>query len=327
MKLTTEPKVLECLLAVNLDVNIWSARRKLSPDDFQHGDLPPEGLASLGSKKICDPKELRVFGMLKSRAVSLLNKHGIKFLGGYAIPAGRLPDVTHQLEIIAKDFFKAKNDFITRYDDTVTQWIKGNPGWESIIASSTVSADYVAKRIGFNWQTFKVVNPVAASADTKLSAGLTDEVAKLGGTLFDEVARSAQEAWKKSYLGKTEITRKALNPLKHIQEKLADLSFIEPRVVPVTALIDTALSKLPKRGALVGAQLLMLKGLVSLLSDTSALLTYAQEMLDGRNGNDVLDALIQSKATTKRKSKGKSKVALVTDAPPANPGLVSMGLW
>ena len=62
MKLNTAPKVLECLLAVNLDINIWSARRKLSPDAFAHGDLPPEGLASLGSKRICDPKELSIFG-------------------------------------------------------------------------------------------------------------------------------------------------------------------------------------------------------------------------------------------------------------------------
>ena len=45
----TEPTVLKSILAVD-DVNIWSARRKLQPGDFVHSELPPEKLASLGSK-------------------------------------------------------------------------------------------------------------------------------------------------------------------------------------------------------------------------------------------------------------------------------------
>ena len=301
MKLKTTPKVLECLLIVTLDFSIWSARKRLSPDDFSHGDLPPEGLASLGSKRICDPSELKIFGTLKSRAVSLLNKHGVRFLGGWAVPEGRAADIIHQLDIIAKDFFNAKNDFISRYDQTVTQWIKDNPGWESIIQSSTVSADYVSKRIDFSWQIFKVVNPSVANGP-EIRRGLNTEVAKLGGTLFDEVAKQAQDTWKKSYLGKTEITRKALSPLKCIQAKLADLSFIEPKVVPVAAMIDTALAKLPKRGALTGNPLLMLKGLVSLLSDTKALLAYAQEIIDGRSNDNVLDSLMNQSVTPLKKS-------------------------
>jgi len=322
MKLKTTPKALECLLAVNLDVNIWSARRKLSPDDFSHGDLPPEGLASLGSKRICDPNELKIFGTLKSRAVSLLSKSGVRFLGGWAIPEGKAPDIIHQLDIISKDFLKAKNDFISRYDQSVATWIKDNPGWENIIASSTVNADYVAKRIDFNYQLFKVVNPADVSK-TKIDIGLKCEVAKLGHTLFDEVAKSAQDAWKKSYLGKTEITRKALSPIKAIQSKLADLSFIEPKVVPVAAMIDAALEKLPKRGALTGNPLLMLKGLVSLLTDTNALLAYAQEIIDGRSNDNVLDALMNQSIAPLKKPKTKTNKEPVTD----KPKLVSLGLW
>ncbi|MDD7984375.1 DUF3150 domain-containing protein [Lentisphaera marina] len=319
MNLKTKPKVLECLLAVNLDVHIWSARRKLSPDDFTHAELPPEGLASLGSKKICDPKELKIFGTLKSRAVSLLSKSGVRFLGGWAIPEGKAPDMIHQLEIIAKEFIKAKNDFISRYDKTVAEWIKGNPGWESIIASSTVSADYVAKRIDFNWQVFKVVNPPEIK-DSKVNKGLSGEVAKLGNTLFDEVAKQAQDTWKRSYLGKTEITRKALSPLKQLHSKLTDLSFIEPKVAPVALLIATAVTSLPKRGAITGNSLLRLKGLVSLLSDTEALLNYAKEMMDGRDQENVLDSLMSSAPSRKTKPKTKEPV---TD----KPKLVSLGLW
>ena len=60
----TDIKVLDCLLALNLQVSIWSARKKLTPEDFSGVsalDLPPDDLASLGSKRVCDPDSLRIF--------------------------------------------------------------------------------------------------------------------------------------------------------------------------------------------------------------------------------------------------------------------------
>ena len=189
MKLKTEPTVLNDMLAINLDVNIWSARRKLNPEDFKHAQLPPEQLASLGSKKICDPKELKIFGTLKSRAVSLLDKTGVRFLGGWAIPNDKADEVTQALQDIADEYYTAKSAFMQNYDKAITDWINNNKGWEKVISSSVVSADYVSKRIAFNWQTFKVASP---SKQTSLQAGLYTEVKELGTTLFDEIATTCR---------------------------------------------------------------------------------------------------------------------------------------
>lgn len=60
-----------------------------------------------------------------------------------------------------------------------------------------------------------------------------------GNTLFDEIARAAGEAWQRCYDGKTEITRKALSPLKSIYDKLSGLSFVEPRVAPIAELLES----------------------------------------------------------------------------------------
>ena len=327
MQLKTEPRVLECLLAVNLTVNIWSARRKLNPEDFVHQNLPPEGLASLGSKKICDPKELRVFGMLKARAVSLLDRSGVRFLGGWAIPEDKAPAMIQELETIAGEFNQAKDGFMSRYDQAVQSWIKENPGWEQMIASSTVSAEYVAKRMGFSWQVFRVVNP---PGQEQVAAGLNREVACLGSTLFDEIAKDAREAWSKSFLGKPDITRKALSPIKSIQQKLNDLSFIEPKVAPVAALIESALDKIPARGKIDGTQLLMIQGLVSLLSDTGALLAYAQEILEGRSHDAILDLITQSSpiiTADPQQQEGLAVAAAVPAIPAGTKLLDSHGLW
>ena len=323
MNLKTEPKVLKCLLAVNLDVNIWSARRKLQPNDFAHSQLPPEKLASLGSKRICNPAELKVFGTLKARAVSLLDKSGVRFLGGWAIPEKKAAEIVKGIEAIQEDFNQAKKSFMARYDQAIQDWIGNNPGWEQMIATSVVSADYVSKRIAFNWQVFKVVNPTGRKKDV-LETGLQSEVGNLGGTLFDEVAKTAKEAFNKSFVNKSMITRKALSPLKNIQQKLSDLSFIEPRVAPVASLIETAIAKRPGRGAIQGNDLLLFQVLLVNLSDPVAITKYAQEIIDGRSKEDILAGLIEpKKVNNSSKDKGKKKAK----ADKSGSQLESYGLW
>jgi hypothetical protein len=321
----TEPTVLKSILAVNLDVNIWSARRKLQPGDFVHSELPPEKLASLGSKRICSPAELKVFGTLKARAVSLLDKSGVRFLGGWAIPEAKAADIVKALDLVAEEFKIAKDKFMKNYDQAVQNWIKENPGWEKIIATSVVNADYVASRIAFNWQVFKVVNPIGRKK-ALLETGLQTEVSNLGGTLFDEIAKEARNAFNRSFMSKSMITRKALSPLKNIQQKLHDLSFIEPKVAPVASLIQSALDKIPGRGAISGTTLLMLNGLLTLLNDTSALATYAQEIIDGRSNNDtVLDALVKPEKAKKEPKSKKPEDKKQVKNPSSK--LESYGLW
>ena len=317
----TEPTVLKSILAVNLDVNIWSARRKLQPGDFVHSELPPEKLASLGSKRICNPSDLKVFSTLKARAVNVLDKSGVRFLGGWAIPEAKAAEIVNSLDMIAEEFKIAKDKFMKNYDQAVQNWIKENPGWEKIIATSVVNADYVASRIAFNWQVFKVVNPTGRKK-ALLETGLQSEVNNLGGTLFDEIAKVAREAFNKSFIGKSMITRKALSPLKGIQQKLADLSFIEPKVAPVVSLIENAIARIPGRGAIQGPDLLMLQGLLTMISAPASMALYGQEVIESRtNESIVLDSLRQD-SSPEQNSKKKKK-----QAKNPNSKLESYGLW
>jgi hypothetical protein len=332
MNTQTDIKVLDSLLALHLEVNIWTARKKLSPEDFDGAKLPPEDLASLGSKRVCDPETLRVFGTLKARAVSLLDRHGVRFLGGWAIPENQADIIVTELDQILQDFNAAKEDFLSRYDESVREWIAKHSGWEQIIADSTVSADYVRSRMGFVWKLFRIVPPDPVDP---VMAGLKDEVASLGQTLFGEVSKAATEAWHKCFAGKTEITRKALSPLKTIHQKLSGLSFVEPRVSPVADLIHTAFEHLPKRGKIEGANLLMLQGLVSLLRDAEALIEHGQRIMDGTSSQDVLSLLVggQGRVLEQGVEDELDIMAEVDDMPPIfpdmpmQPVMPNCGLW
>jgi hypothetical protein len=281
--------ILDRLTAVNLNVVIWTARTKLTAEDFGQAELPPEELASLGSKKICDPEKLKIFTALKARAVNLLEKTGVRFLGGWAIPEDRTEAVHDKFLLIRDEFQKAKAEFLANYDQAVKGWIDTHPGWERIISASTVSAELVRKRLNFNWQFYKVVTPDRAAETT--GENLLTEIEALGDTLFGEISREARTVWNKAYAGKTEVTHKALSPLKSMQDKLSGLSFMEPRVAPLADLIGTALSSIPKRGLISGPALLTLQGLVSMLRDPAHLLEHSRTAIDRGSSSEVLECL------------------------------------
>ena len=124
-------KVLDNLLALNLNVNLWSARKKMVLEDFGGAELPPEDLASLGSKRIADPNSLKVFVTLKARAFNYLDRHGIRFMSGWAIPEDKAGDIIKELIGIRDEFLKEKNAFLADYDQSIENWINKHTKWAS----------------------------------------------------------------------------------------------------------------------------------------------------------------------------------------------------
>ena len=286
-------RILDSLLALNLDISLWSARKKLTLEDFGNVQLPPEDLATLGSKRIAPPESLRIFCALKARAFNFLDRHGVRFLSGWAIPEDKAADIVRELVEIREEFQAAKTQFLTEYDKTIQEWIAKHAEWGNIIAGSIVSPDYVRARMAFRWQMYKVA-PLMEHHDEAavLQAGIVEEVENLGNTLFGEVSRTANDIWNRVYAGKTEVTHKALSPLRTLHNKLMGLSFVEPHVLPVADIIHMALKRMPAKGHISGTDLHTLQGVVCLLRDSHALLSHAQKVISGYGPATVLDAIL-----------------------------------
>ena len=328
--------VLDNILALNLNISLWTARKKMTPEDFGGVELPPDDLATLGSKRIADPEKLRIFNTLKARAFKFLDKHGIRFMSGWAIPEQKADIITDELISIRQDFFNAKDAFLEAYEENLNAWIAKHNNWAEIIRSSVVSADYVRSRMDFRWQIFKVA-PLMEHTSTSAvrEAGLAEEVEGLGAALFGEISKSAEEIWKKVYMGKTEVTHKALSPLKTLHEKLIGLTFIEPHVAPVAEIIETALKQVPARGNITGASLCMLQGLVCLLRDSDSLLLHSQKLIEGYEPADVLGGLVSTPKSGANSDEPDDLLPELVDIPelpdlpqiPVRPVLPNMGLW
>lgn len=284
--------VVNSLYAFILQVKIWPGRTKLTKEDFPDVELPPEEIASLGSKKLCDPEKLRPFGKLKARAEELLDNRGIRFLKGWAIPDSIAEETAEQLDAIMEEFEVEKEIFLTNYNGIIRDWINQHPAWSNVISNSSVSESHVRARLGFKWQAFEVTMPQSENTGSSvLNRGLHEEVTGLGNTLYAEIARAADEAWKRCYQGKSKISHKALSPLRTIYNKLVTLSFVEPHIAPVADLIRTAMDNVPKKGWISGAPLITLQGMVSMLRDPDALIEHARLVMADTDPMSVLESI------------------------------------
>ena len=109
-------QTLDKLLICHIDCSIWSGRKKLRPEDFRLANgsqLPPKDVASLGSKKICDPEALANFERLKKEAQRLCEQVGVRFLGGYAVPEDRIDQIVPELDVMVNKFCRrSKRHFL-----------------------------------------------------------------------------------------------------------------------------------------------------------------------------------------------------------------------
>ena len=285
--------IVDRLLGVNLKISIWSGRKKLTAQDLGVDDLPPDELASLGSKKVCDPALLKIFQTLKGRANGVLERYGLPFLGGRAIPEHKAMDVHEQLKAIEQEFNDAKEEFLRDYEPNVQKWLTRQKEWSSIIEGELESKDYVRNRISFQSFFCALSLPsVTGEGSDSLCQSFIDEVAGLGSTLYDDVAAAATEVWRNSFRGQNRVSHRALLPIRKICEKLNNFSFVDPTVMPVTEIIQATLESIPQKGYLEGMPLVQLQGLVSLLRDKEALADLAERKMSGLSTEDILTGFI-----------------------------------
>lgn len=256
--------ILGQMILVVLNISLWQGRKALQAGDLASNGidvdkLPPGTLATLGSKRIISPDALKVFVALKREAVTLCLKSGVRFgSNGYAVPRESVDDLSRELKRLKEQFETAKVDFLQVYEQEVANWIDSNPPeWASIIRSEVDSPSQINKAISFNYAALDVKAPADVSDN-----GLDEEVNSLYGQLCQEVRFAARRAFEYTFIGKREVTQKALRPIKTIRAKLTGLLFLDPSIAETIQVIDDTLKMLPQSGAIKGTALNMVAGLM-----------------------------------------------------------------
>jgi len=276
--------ILEHVVLVKVEANIYGARKKLKKEDLVLADgskLPPEDLASLGSKRLLDPDQLTVFNRLKKEAERICLRVGTRFLGGFAIPNESAAGITSELERIAQDFAVAKTEFLAGYDAAVTDWVVRHPEFAGIIEQAVDSVEFVSTRLSFDYVLVSVGLPEALPPDD--ITRLETKIGTLSEQMFYEISVDANQFIEQSLLGKDQVTRNALRPIRRMRDKLDGLGFLDYRVAPVVNTIDELLAKIPNKGAIAGGILQEILATALLLADPAKTRRHGEGLLAVQN--------------------------------------------
>ena len=271
--MTTQQRISDRLAIVVLNFRQWTGETVLNKEDFQLGQggkLPPEQVAHLGSKRICNPEDLRIFASIKQRAVRLLESYGVPYLGGWAIPLEKSQEVLLTLDKYVKEYEVAKASFLQHYDQAVNDWIAQNPEFGSEILRSIKTKSHVESRIRSGYSVFKV------QALNGKSSTFDAAEAGLGETLLAEVAKTARELYKRSFAGKDQVTARAVDPIRRIRARLAGLAFVDGGILPVINTIDSTLQSISKSGPYKGSDFYQLNSIVLVLCNEDRMRDLSQ---------------------------------------------------
>ncbi|QPK64035.1 DUF3150 domain-containing protein [Methylomonas sp. LL1] len=272
--------ILDQVVLIKVDATIYGARKKLNKEDLVLADgskLPPEDLASLGSKRLLDPDRLSVFNRLKKEAERICLRVGTRFLGGFIVPVAAAALVTAELDRIAGDFAQARAEFLDGYDAAVQDWMVKHPEFAGIIEKAIDSVALVATRLTFDYLVVSVALP--EQLPKQEVERLESKIGSLSEQIFHEIAVDANLLVEQSLLGKEQVTRNALRPIKRIRDKLDGLSFLDHRVAPVVATIDDLLGKIPNRGSIEGSLLQEILATAMLLADPDKTRRHGEGLL------------------------------------------------
>ena len=267
--------ILDNIAILVLSVSLWTGRKQLRQEDLKLADgseLPPQKLASLGSKRVMDPAALAPFATFKRRAERTVLSVGTRFLGGYAVPVEKLDELMTQLDVVKDEFNTTKSEFLAEYDQAVQDWKAQNLGWEEVIASAVESLEYVERQLDFRVQTFNI-NPVDGH-----EAGLKTEINGLAEQLRHEVQQQARMTWDGSFRGKLEVGQKTVRPLRAMLEKIEGLVFLEPALNELVTGIRSTLATLPKTGPIKGGDFAALCGVIHLLGNIPEAREIAEQL-------------------------------------------------
>ncbi len=258
-------QILNQIVVIMLNISLWSGRKKLRPEDLaangiQVDKLPPGTLASLGTKRIIAPEALNPFTALKKEAERICLAKGVRFLGGFAIPKENIDALVEELKEIKVRFQEAKNGLLSDYDKEVSKWIAENPPeWASVIRAAIEPASTIDDALHFNYAPVVVGSPEGMEEENE---GLDEETDGLLGQLYHEIRVQARTAFEASFIGRKEVTRKALRPIMSMRDKLQGLSFLDPEIAEAIQGIDLVIQKVPKTGPITGTDLDMIAGLI-----------------------------------------------------------------
>lgn len=331
LKQGPKPTLLTNVMVISLsDTTLWTASAKATPEDYglDAGDLPPEAIASLGSKKLINREALKPLLSIRYQMRRACAEVGTKFMGQFAVSLDEAKKLCLKLNELVIAGNKAKDEFMATFDEEIQKWHDANPRWAHILSASTPEKERIAKRITFGYIPYVAGVP----NDPELAASLLNAYGGMEETLIDEIATEARQFVKSSLsTGRDDGSQRTVKPLIRIANKLRALNFIDPSIGHVQQVIMGVLACIPATGKVEGDAFWGLTRAAHVLASPKSFRDMAKSISDGKKTVDswVTDLMEPSQPVaqapaTAAANTGLSVAAMFDDDEPVTPALVAV---
>lgn len=274
-------------------ISLWSGRGKLVAEDIGIDEnlLPPQALASLGSKRLISKEDIKPIEKAKRKIMREIANGGLNFLNGFAFPRDRAEQKALLLDKLVREAEKVRDKFVQDFDAKAKAWQEKFPDWAHIISAALPTKEKLATKIAFSYQAFLAGKP----EDKLLAKRLEDQAGGLAGTLWAEIESEAIDFVKKSFGGqRNSATQRTIKPVLRMVDKLDGLAFLDHRVGPLVDMLKIVLQDFPAKGKISDEMYLRLVRIGSLLADQSNMQAAGQRIFDGEPievvANDIVGA-------------------------------------
>lgn len=208
---------------LKLDISIWTGKARLTPEDIPDAvvDMPPEALATLGSKRIFDPQALRPFNAAKTKAFRTCDQYGVRCMGGWLVDNGVLNNLTAELDKMRGEFDRSVGTFISTYEDGASNWLQQFPEWEGIIRAALPDSTNIGKKFAFRYYVLKVQTENHDALDATSEAPST-----AAATIAAEIARIREQVFGDDRT--SPVTSKTFSCLDTLADRCDNMSFVHP---------------------------------------------------------------------------------------------------
>lgn len=194
--------------------HIWDARTSLKPEDLGLSEAPPKEVAGLGSKYLFNRSLLTPMHSARSALYRMLRQIGLPLGGGvWLIEAASYRENAEQLARQIEEFHKERDWLLSNFLVQYRLWHDNLSQKYSDIPYQPGKAHALLERTKIKLLTMDVER-IEDAEKAGLAAILRDEIREEAGKLCKQLKNE-------------KATRRALNPVARLAEKIKSLAFLD----------------------------------------------------------------------------------------------------
>lgn len=274
--------ILEKILLLQVDFDLWTGQSVLTSSDIQ--SLNPETAVKVlksnegsnGRKNLIDRIYLKPFTTIRDALKSELDRIGIRFCAGWAIPTSERARVRSLVKDVKEQFDRELAAFVDQYPTHLEAWCRDHPELAQGIQWAAPSQARLLELFKMESFLYPVGGTIANDEESEEERRQMEEA--LRARFIFEAVRQASRLYEEFCRSMPFGTSPLLRHGQVLSRKVRNLAFLKPEMRKVADTLDDLLIRFGPDNRIEGRDFVRLAAAMKIFSKTESFLAF----LDGQ---------------------------------------------